>query len=468
AHEGVARAATVLDRTGSEPRLVAYLLPDAGAGDFDGLRAHLAARLPQHMIPGALATVDAFPLTPTGKLDRKALAARSIPLREPRGDPEPSTELERKLAGLFAELLGVERVGLDENFFRAGGHSLLAARLVARIEREFPEDVARLEANDGRSPLLALFYVEPTIRGTAATLTRARLVESGPLVELRRGDPSRTPLFWLHGMYNGDGLYSWNMVEPLDDGQPVWLVHPHGHDNAPFPDDVSSLAAERVEAIRAVRPQGPYRIGGFCTGGVVAFEIARQLQDAGEVVESVVMVSPPPWVASWPRLLAVSSTLCGAAGLDEERRSFINAYLYQYAERLDRFAHGDGRRRLAQARHAIVLGRRKLSRLRRWRRAEGNSEGAGNASGRPAPFADPGFKTDWYVRTMRNYVPLQYHGRVDVIRGRESVGGYDDPTNGWHRCAEEWRAHVVPGGHFCVVDAPQAVGAVLKDIIAGA
>ncbi|HEX8696632.1 MAG TPA: amino acid adenylation domain-containing protein [Longimicrobium sp.] len=162
-----------------DPRLVGYVVPaDGAAPAAEELRAHLAARLPEPMVPGAFVVLDALPLTPSGKVDRRALPA---PGRSgPKAGRPPSTPTEEALAELWGELLGVERVGADDSFFLLGGHSLLAMRLVAAVLERFEVEL----------PLRAVFEA-PTLAGVAARVDAARdealaaLMEEMPEEELR-------------------------------------------------------------------------------------------------------------------------------------------------------------------------------------------------------------------------------------------------------------------------------------------
>jgi amino acid adenylation domain-containing protein len=161
-HPGVAQAAVVLRSDGaSGPRLVAYVVPAEGAADARALRASLAERLPEHMVPAAFVSLDRLPLTAHGKLDRAALPA---PETDGSGHVPPRTETEATLARLWAEVLGVPRVGADDNFFELGGHSLLATTLATRLQDAFGVDV----------PVRAVFET-PRLADLAAWLERAQL-----------------------------------------------------------------------------------------------------------------------------------------------------------------------------------------------------------------------------------------------------------------------------------------------------
>jgi amino acid adenylation domain-containing protein len=194
------------DRPG-EGRLVAYVVPEAGADAPSGeLRDHLRERLPEFMVPSAFVAVDAFPLTPNGKVDRGAL-----PLPEGGAADEayvaPRTPTEEALAAIWAEVLGVERVGAADDFFRMGGHSLLATRVVSRVRRALEVEV----------PIRALFE-SPTVRAMAERVEALR--RDGPgeqapsIVPVPRGGRGGLPLSFAQQRL-------W-FVEQLDPGDPAY------------------------------------------------------------------------------------------------------------------------------------------------------------------------------------------------------------------------------------------------------
>ncbi|MEU8928176.1 amino acid adenylation domain-containing protein, partial [Kitasatospora sp. NPDC048545] len=198
-HEAVAQCAVVVreDRPG-DPRLVAYVVARAEVPSDDAVRRHLAATLPEYMVPSAFVALDVLPLSPNGKLDRKALPA---PVYEGDGESRaPRTPREEILCGLFAEVLGIERVGIDDDFFALGGHSLLATRLVARIRTEL----------DIELPIRALFE-NPAIAGLSATLELTH-PESGSAAARPAGavelTPARRRLWFLHQLQGESALYN--------------------------------------------------------------------------------------------------------------------------------------------------------------------------------------------------------------------------------------------------------------------
>ena len=161
-------------------------------------------------------------------------------------------------------------IGVFDHFFDIGGHSLLAARLIDEIEH-----VTGLTA-----PLAALF-VDDTIAGLARMLRERPTGLDAPIVTLNDDRRARTPLVFLTGALRGGGFYSRSLARALGTDQPMLFVQPHTLNDSGIPDTIEAMAADRIRALRAVRPRGPYCFGGFCNGAFVAFEMARQLIEAG-------------------------------------------------------------------------------------------------------------------------------------------------------------------------------------------
>ncbi len=256
--------------------LVAYVVPDPTdpSDPTDAKRAlssWLRERLPDYMLPSAFVLLEALPLSPNGKVDRKALAA---PERE--AGPQllgPRDDLEWQLVQLFEEVLGVRSVGVRDDFFRLGGHSLLAARLTFSLRQRL-----------GRSLPLAAILRHPTVESLAALLRQdSAPLHRAPLVELAPGEGR--PLFLVHPV-GGEVLCYVPLARRLD--RPVYGLQ--------APEEALPLEAMAdlyLRHVREVQPEGPYTLGGWSMGGVVAFEMARQLEVRGETVEEVVLIDSP-------------------------------------------------------------------------------------------------------------------------------------------------------------------------------
>lgn len=282
-HPAVRAAAVVArEHVPGERRLVAYVAAKAGV-PVGELRRFLKGRLPGYMVPAAFVMLDALPMTTGGKVDRRALPAPKRMERDVETALAPArTPLEEVLAGIWADVLKVDVVGVHDDFFLSGGHSLLALQLIHQINAAF-----RLELP------VRLLFTKPTIAGQAQEIERSLAAkEQGgratypPLVPLRPGG-SKKPFFLVAGGFAGEAelLVYARLARYLDSQRPFYGLRAHGVDDLVEPHaTVESMAAEHIAEMQKVQPHGPYLIGGACIGGVVAFEIAQQLRAQGEEI----------------------------------------------------------------------------------------------------------------------------------------------------------------------------------------
>jgi amino acid adenylation domain-containing protein len=276
AHTDVAACAVIARAAGpasGEQILVAYVvLKKIADGSAGRLQEYLAQRLPAAMVPSAFVFLDALPLTANQKLDREKLPAPAgvRPALESRY-VAPRDAIELRLVQIWEELLRVRPVGVTDRFFEIGGHSLLALRLLVEVEQRLGRKV----------PLQALFE-EPTIEHMAAVLRR----DSGawPLMVTLRPGEQRIKLFLVHP--GGGTLLNYvHLVRHLPAELPVYGIQARGLDGSDEPHDaLEQMAADYIAAIRSAQPDGPYLLVGHSLGGVIAFEIARQLRRENERV----------------------------------------------------------------------------------------------------------------------------------------------------------------------------------------
>ena len=226
------------------------------------------------MIPSLFIRLGAFPLTPNGKIDRKALRRLDTgTTAEERRIVAPSNEVERLLLEIWEEFLPVRPLSVQEDFFDLGGHSLLAARVFAQIERRL-----------GKKLPLAILFESPTIEGIARALRSTPSGSHWPLIAPMRTEGTRPPLFLVHGAEGNVLLYR-SLLRYLDDDQPVYGLQSGGLDGERnFNPSILTMATKYLEEVRSVQPRGPYLLGGYCMGGTVALEMAQQLREAGEQV----------------------------------------------------------------------------------------------------------------------------------------------------------------------------------------
>ncbi|VEP15783.1 conserved hypothetical protein [Hyella patelloides LEGE 07179] len=245
------------------------------------LRSFLQETLPEYMIPAEFVTLSILPLTPNGKIDRRAL-----PTPKTESDRTsfvaPRDNLEWQLAQIWLEVLGISSVGIYDNFFSLGGHSLLSVRLMGRIEQQF-----------GKNLPLAILFQKPTIEHLANFLRQQTdSLPWTPLVPIQPNG-SKTPFFCLPGA-GGNVIYLNQLARHLGSDQPFYGLQSLGLDGISEPfTQVTDIATYYIKAIQTVQPQGPYFLGGHSFGAKVAWEMSQQLQSSGHRVALLAIIDAP-------------------------------------------------------------------------------------------------------------------------------------------------------------------------------
>jgi thioesterase domain-containing protein len=468
-----------------EKRLVAYVVGETEAVvATNELRSYLKERLPEYMIPGVFVQLDEMPLTPNGKVDRRALPA-------PDGSrPEledayvaPRTPVEEALAEVWADALQVTRVGVHDNFFELGGHSLLATVVITRMR-----EILHVEL-----PLRS-FFEAPTISGLATSIERMR-VNATKKVAGNSGTTSRDGDTTLSNEQTSEGPRAQAAVreavpdsahldaivagdsslvrmQPYGFKQPFFCVHPAGGNVFGFValsrrlgterrfyglqargltaeghshTSVEDMAAFYLAALRVVQPTGPYFLGGWSMGGVVAYEMAQQLTGQGEAVALLALIDTrapnPNGRASELDEATLTASFAQDLALSRDNPNFSWEHFLQLSadERLD-----------------YVLEQGEDERI----------PGHGGNLTDMRPFVDV-FKAN--VRALGRYIPQPYVGRVTVLSaGEQAVEESPDPTKGWGVLATEGvECHAVPGNHYSMMREPhvRALAARLKQCL---
>ena len=265
-------------------RLVAYVVSTGGTPETAGeLRRALTEVLPSYMVPSAIVLLDELPLTPNGKIDRKALPE---PQQQRPGAAsslvQPRTKLEEQLVDVWEAELGISPIGVTDDFFMLGVTSIVAARLLARIERQL----------GGSLPLGALFRA-PTIESLARLLEHG--TEESRWTSLVPIQPygSKPPLFCVHGGA-GTILHLQPLARRLGSDQPFYGLQARGLYGGVAPlRTVEQMAIHYLDELRTVQPHGPYKLAGYCFGSIVAFDMAQRLVQAGETVELLAAFNGP-------------------------------------------------------------------------------------------------------------------------------------------------------------------------------
>ena len=395
-------------------RLVAYLVSDSEPGPAaEQLRESLRQRLPDYMLPAAFVTMNQLPLSPSGKVDRRALSTLDpciSPARKPTIAPRDSLEL--SLAQIWEEVLQVKPVGIQDNFFELGGHSLLAIRLMARLKNKTGIDLS-----------LVPFFREPTVENLARMLRQRDIhTVSSSLVPLK--PEGRLPALYL--VHPSGGMVHWYVqLARRMNSLPVYGLQAQGvNDTADLHTAVSEMATYYVKVIREFQPQGPYHIGSWSMGVVVAFEMALQLQAESERVGMVALIDQGPD--------------CPADEPEDDAAYLVEVFgkhLSLSLEQLRRFNSED---------QLVYV----------W-------ETARKANWVYPEFTLPLFKQFVHVlrvhtNAMRQYVPKTYNGRVTLFRAAEqSDSSPPEADMGWGRLAAGGvDVQIVPGDHLSMLQEP--------------
>jgi amino acid adenylation domain-containing protein len=259
----------VMEEENGEKSLCAYIVPKQ-APHRSELREYLSKELPRYMIPSHFVYLDRLPLTPNGKLDEKRLPApKEVSFSLDNQYLAPKNQLQNKLVSIWGEILKIDKIGIQDNFFELGGHSLNALNIMAKIETD----------TGYRLPLSALYEI-PTIEHLCNIMEKVTWSSLVPI----KPNGNKIPLYIVHG--GGLNVLLFNsLAENLHEDQPVFGFQPRGMNGIDKPyDKMEDIAAHYAAEILANDPEGPYALAGFSLGGIIAFEMAKQLETLGKKV----------------------------------------------------------------------------------------------------------------------------------------------------------------------------------------
>ncbi len=352
----VRESVVVARESSAQKQLVAYVVPkQPGKLTAPALRSELKQQLPDYMVPTAFVFLEKLPLTPSGKVDRKALPApeqANMPAAVSIPKGRPWLPIQFQLVQIWEEVLGVKPIGIGDNFFELGGHSLLAVKMMDRVE----------ELTGRKLPVTALFE-DATITHLAELILNEDSSAPAPVIELQTSG-HRQPLYFLHGDIIGGGFYARDISRLLGENQPFYVLPPEEIEDGSLP-TVQEMAEKHLKDLRAHRPRGPYLLGGFCIGALVAYEMACRLKAAGEEVPFVALIDPQLPSALLHCTYLVVKRLARRRGLTirEKTRLFARGHkvLYRLREEWNsplrekaRFAAGKVRRILARTNSSPV------------------------------------------------------------------------------------------------------------------
>jgi thioesterase domain-containing protein/acyl carrier protein len=386
-----------------EKVLSAYFVAAQPGPTAAELRSFLKDKLPEYMVPSAFVRLAAMPLTPNGKVDRRALPAPqpADSLAASGVFTAPKDEVEARMVKVWESILGVQPIGTQQNFFELGGHSLMAVRLMHRIEQIFGK----------RMPITTLFQA-PTIEQLAELVRHEGWSPSwSSLVPIQTGG-AKPPFFCVHGAGGMVIIYR-DLAQALGSDQPVYGLQAQGlDDKQPCLTRVEDMAAHYLKEIRTVQPIGPYFLGGLSFGGTVAWEMAQQLQATGEEVG----------------LLALFDTFPGR--YESNRELMLKLWHRPFSEKV------------------VYVGRKMTQYGKTWWR---------RITRGMLPEALKKVRRGIHQAGAR-YVTQAYSGPVVLFRAsKKSLRGVDDPYAGWKNLAiGGLEIHEITGDHVGIVTGPRA------------
>jgi len=382
------------------------------------LRGFLAKTLPDYMIPATFTPIGSIPLTPNGKVDRRALPAPEHHAASDAVRAAPKNEVECKLVEIWKTLFNVPTVGVQDNFFDLGGHSLLAVRLVARIEEVF-----------GRKLPLTVLFQAPTIEKLANALQGQAPAERPASVVAFQPSGSNRALFCVAPT---EAFAYAQFARRLGPDQPFYVFHPGELTEAEISSvSVEAMAARYLGELRTIQPEGPYLLGGLCAGGMIAYEMAQQLQAQGQRVA----------------LLALLDTPFPGSNLPVRRPRYL---ALRMAHHIAVFCTLKTRERIEYVKERWAT----LTRRRSGRPGPRNGIRPTNGS----PENPLGSIRQAYRFILPEYVPKPYDGYTVLFLAAESrVGLFFDSRKKWRRLATgRLELHVVPGRHHLMLTEPHA------------
>lgn len=437
-HHAVAEAAAFAvphPRLGENVAAAVVLKPGAHAIAAE-LTAHLFERLARHKIPQHIFFVQSMPRGNTGKvLKRELAAALADKIRAPIF---PELILEFQIAEIWHRIIGHNDFGVEDDFFEIGGDSLLAAQMLLEIEALTKQPIPD-----------AALRTAYTVRNLATAIARATPIKDELITCARTG--SRTPFFYCHGDYATRGFYAVRLADLLGPDQPVFLLHPNRGAAAPQQASIEELARSYVQRMLDIQPSGSFRLGGHCNGGLLAWEIARQLAEAGRDVDMVVLIEAISFNARRPIRAAMRVFASLAEAMPERFRSQAKPIAARALWRLLQYPHWLQRIWQADGGSFTRLFQKMRSALK--------------AEQRPSVL-HVGIEDLSSFALMAQYVPPKLDTTAICLLSRHNHRMFKFSAAPWRRLARSYEYHTLEGGHItCVTTYADKLGALLADLL---
>ncbi|BCL39996.1 non-ribosomal peptide synthetase/type I polyketide synthase [Nostoc sp. MS1] len=412
---------TAVGEVHSSKRLVAYVRTEQSLiADVNELRNFLGHKLPEYMIPTAFIVLETFPLTPNGKVDRKALPNPERVTERQSNFVAPADALQLQLAQIWEELLNVHPVGIRDNFFELGGNSLLAVRLMAKVHKLYQQELS-----------LSTLLQGPSVEHLANVLRQQTTQRWSSLVEIQPGTSQR-PLFFVHPV-GGNVLCYVDLARNLGSEKPFYGLQSVGLNGEQPPyTRVEDMAAHYIQELQTIQPQGPYLLGGWSMGGLVAYEMAQQLHQQQQEVSALVLLdsrvpTSVPNLDDATLLTWFARDLSGLVGknftlLPDEIQNLKSEaglhYLLEQAIKAD-----------------ILPSDIEVTQMQRLLEI---------------------FKAN--TRAMWNYQPKVYAQPIVLIRPQEVFSAdfddFGDASWGWHKFAQQLTIQTISGNHYSILAQP--------------
>ena len=435
-HPEVMDAVVIVEDDASRgTRLVACVRAVPSRVDARALRTFLESKLPPYEIPSSFVVLESFPHTPNGKVDREALQEAAARRGDERRHVAPRTRVEEQLVEIWKDVLGVAVIGVTDDFFEIGGHSLAATRVFSRIASVFGESL----------PVTTLFE-SPTIEALADRIGARSPAADSSIVEIQPGRGG-IPIFFVHGI-GGNVIGFRDLAHHMGADQRVYGIQARRlYDDHPREMTVEAIAADYVQAVKRVQPEGPYAFAGLSFGGVVAFEMARQMSQSGGQMALLALLDASA-LGSHKRLPRASRHRLRAGRLGRRLTHHVTVlWQGQDSGRID-YVRGrlkTLRRRARSAWWRLQMRVESEYGYRQARRAHGASE-------LPDRLRQV---TEMLTLAARRYVPALYDGAATLFRARERPAIFlQDPSLGWSDFVRTLTIREVPGSHTTMLAAP--------------
>jgi amino acid adenylation domain-containing protein len=398
-----------------DKRLVGYIVPE---GNFDkpAISSWLSAKLPDYMVPRQWLSVERIPLTANGKADKRALPDPDKTGSATRSTRQPETDTQKMLISIFREALGKEEIGLEDDFFELGGHSLIAIKVMKHLE----------ERTGNRLPITSLFSA-PTVEKLSHLIDKGKDTVSWRSLVPIKPTGTKPPLYIVHGSGLTVLVFS-SLAKTLSPDQPVYGLQAHGLNGETPLDTIEDIAAYYIMEILEHNPDGPYCLAGYSFGGIVAFEMARQLTAMNKRISTLAIFdtnadnsdhlvsAPTRWKKKIWRQLPKLQFIAGS--LVKHPRATLNYQSFYFRRRVRRLLESAG-----------------------WLKPLPTEEE--NLS----PYANK--INDCHYRALFNYRMQPYSGSIDLFRVTTRLYFLDDPIYlGWKPFAQKGiKIYDIPGDH---------------------